>query len=389
MKFEAVRRALAEQELDGWLFCDHHERDPLAYRILGLAPARSVTRRWYYFIPAVGDPVGLVHRIEPGVLGGLPGKRLYYASWRDQIVGLRQMLEGQKRVAMQYSPECRLPAISLVDGGTVELVRSLGVEVVSSADLVQEFEARWTPENVACHMEAGRRIDRIRSEAFQWLRAELSQGRHVRETEVKDFILKRLTGEGLYTEHGPIVASGRNSANPHYEPQPGNDREIGLGDVVLLDVWGRLDKPEGVYYDITWMAYCGREVPEGVQRLFQIAAEARDRAIALVQARLRAGLPVRGFEVDDAARGYIEEWGFGANFTHRTGHSIGREVHGAGANADNFETHDDRRLIPWTCISVEPGIYVEEFGVRTEVDLLIEMNDAQVTGEVQREIVLL
>lgn len=389
MNLEAVREALVRNELEGWLFVDHHQRDPLAYRILGLAAARPVTRRWYYLVPAAGDPVGLVHRIEPGVLESLPGARLYYSSWQEQTAALGMMLRGLRRVAMQYSPECRLPSISLVDAGTVELIRSFGVEVVSSADLVQEFEARWTPENTACHLEAARRVDAIRREAFEWLRDQMGVRRKVREVELKEFVLARLRAEGLFTSHGPIVASGKNSADPHYEPKTGSDREIMYGDVVLLDVWARLDTPTGVYYDTTWMAYCGTDVPNGLERLFRIAVEARDRAVALVRRRLQDGMPVRGYEVDDVARGYIKECGYGQYFTHRTGHSIGREVHGAGANADNLETHDDRRLIPGTCISVEPGIYVEDFGVRTEINLLIEEHDARVTGEIQREIVLL
>lgn len=389
MNLDEIRQALLEQELDGWLFCDHHGRDPIAYRILGLRPSRAVTRRWYYLVRAHGEPCALVHRIEPAVLDGLPGERAQYAGWREHMAALRRMLAGSRRVAMQYSPECRLPAISMVDAGTVELVRNLGIEVVSSADLVQQFEARWSQENVASHMEAGRRIDRIRREAFKWLATRMGQGQSVREAEVKDFILRRLKAEGLHTDHGPIVASGRNSANPHYEPQPGCDREIGRGDVVLLDIWAKLDTPEGVYYDSTWVGYCGKEPPERLVRVFRIVAEARDLAIELVQKRVRAGAPVRGFEVDDAARNHIERCGFGPHFPHRTGHSIGQEVHGNGANADNLESHDDRRLIPWTCISVEPGVYLEDFGVRTEVNLLIEDSDARVTGEMQHEIVLL
>ncbi len=389
MNLERIQAALREQGVDGWLFFDHHQRDPLAYRILGLAPVRTVTRRWYYLVPSEGEPVGLVHRIEPDVLGGLPGSKLLYASWREQIQSLQRMLAGTTRVAMQYSPDCRLPAISLVDAGTVELIRGLGVEVVSSADLVQEFEARWTANEIASHILAAKKVDGVRREAFQWLSSRIRQGDRVREGEVKEFVLRRLRAEGLCTDHGPIVASGKNSANPHYEPVPGGDREIRFGDVVLLDVWAKLDAAEAVYCDVTWVAFCGERAPESVERVFRIVVEARDRAVAFVRNRIRSGATVKGFEVDDAARGYIEECGYGPHFTHRTGHSIGREVHGAGANADNLETHDDRRLIPWTCISVEPGIYVEEFGVRTEVDLLIEENDARVTGEIQQEIVLL
>ena len=389
MRLAEIQEALKEQGLDGWLFMDHHGRDPLAYRILGLHTERTVTRRWYYLIPSAGEPRGLVHRIEPGVLAGSPGEIRRYAGWREQAEGLRFLLRGVRRVAMQYSPECRLPAISLVDAGTVEAVRTLGVEVVSSADLVQLFEARWRAENLACHLEAARRMDRIRQETFDWIRQGLRRGDVLREAAVKDFILQRYQSLGLTSDHGPIVAAGPNSANPHYDARAGADREIRSGDVVLLDLFAKLDEPAGVYYDITWVGYCGAPLPEQIGNIFRIVAEARDRAIEFVRKRLQAGEPVRGFEVDDAARGYIEQHGYGPQFTHRTGHSIGAEVHGAGANADNLETHDERRLIPWTCLSIEPGIYLEDFGVRSEVNLFIEEKDARVTGEIQREMVLL
>ena len=389
MRLAEIQEALKEQGLDGWLFMDHHGRDPLAYRILGLHTERTVTRRWYYLIPSAGEPRGLAHRIEPDVLAGLPGEIRRYAGWREQAEGLRRLLTGLRRVAMQYSPECRLPAISLVDAGTVELVRALGVEVASSADLVQLFEARWRAENLACHLEAARRMDRIRQETFDWIRQGLRRGDVLREVAVKDFILRRYQSLGLTSDHGPIVAAGPNSANPHYDARAGADREIRSGDVVLLDLFAKLDEPAGVYYDITWVGYCGAPLPEQIGDIFRIVAEARDRAIEFVRKRLQAGEPVRGFEVDDAARGYIEQHGYGPQFTHRTGHSIGAEVHGAGANADNLETHDERRLIPWTCLSIEPGIYLEDFGVRSEVNLFIEEKDARVTGEIQREMVLL
>ncbi|MGB9604825.1 MAG: M24 family metallopeptidase [Bryobacteraceae bacterium] len=388
MRVEEIQEALWEQGLDGWLFADHHGRDPLAYRVLGL-PRQAVTRRWYYLIPAEGEPWGLVHRVEAGVLERLPGRRELYASWRELEASLGLMLRGKKRVAMQYSPGCRLPGVSLVDAGTVEFVRSLGVEVVSSADLIQRFEARWTQEHLARHTEAGRRVDRIRREAFERVRSALESGQGIREAAIKQFILDRFASSGLLTDHGPIVASGPNSSDPHYEPQVGADREIGPGDVLVLDLWAKLQDPAAVYYDVTWVGYCGGQPPERVERVFRIVVEARDCAIELVRQRIRSRAPVRGFEVDDAARGYIERQGYGRYFPHRTGHSIGAEVHGAGANADNLETHDERHLIPWTCISVEPGIYLGDFGVRSEVNLFIGEEDAWVTGEIQRELILL
>ncbi len=387
MRLEEIQKALEEQGLDGWLFYDHHQRDPLAYRVLGLTPERAVTRRWYYLIPASGEPRGLVHRIEAGVLEGLPGSRREYASWRELVSGLAELLAGRRRVAMQYSAECALPQVSLADAGTVELVRKLGAEVVSSADLIQMFEARWTQENLACHLEAGRRVDRIRAEAFDRIGEKLRAGATVREYEVKEFIRERFAACGLTSDHGPIVAVNQNASNPHYEPRAGRDREIRPGDVVLIDLWAKLAEREGVYYDVTWMGYCGAAAPAAVEEAFRAVAGARDRALELVREGVSAGRALRGFEVDDAARGYLAARGYGDYFTHRTGHSIGREVHGAGANMDNLETHDERRIIPWTCFSIEPGVYLGEFGVRSEVDVFVGEREAQVTGEIQREIV--
>jgi len=387
VSIEEIQRELRERGLAGWLFVDHHNRDPVAYRVLGLALGREATRRWYYLIPAEGEPRGLVHHIESEVLDRLPGVKRRYASWQELERELVRLLGGVQRVAMQYSPNCAIPQLSLVDAGTVEQIRALGVEVVSAADLVQMFEARWTPENLAAHLEAGRRVDAIIAETFRWIGEELGASRTVREFGVKQHILERFSGNGLTTNHGPIVASGRNTSNPHYQPRPGQDREIRVGDVLLLDVWAKLEGPAAVYYDVTWMAYCGPQPPEAVQRVFEVVREARERVIGFLRARLSAGEQVRGFEADDVARRYISECGYGPYFTHRTGHSIGRDVHGAGANLDNFETHDERRLIPWTCFSVEPGVYLEEFGARSEVNVFLEDRDVRVTGTVQDALV--
>ncbi len=387
MQWEAIQAALRSEKLDGWLFFDHHQRDPIAYRVLGLTPERAVTRRWYYLIPAEGEPRGLVHRIEANVLDRLPGPKEPYASWQEQMAGLGRLLAGCRRVAMQYSPRCTIPQVAMVDAGTVELVRSFGVEVVSSADLVQMFEARWTTRNLECHLEAARRVDTIRAEAFRWVAEKLRTGASVGEYAVKEFILERFAADGLVTDHGPIVAAAANSSKPHYEPQPGSDRTIRRGDVLLIDLWAKLAGPDGVYYDVTWVGYCGDEPPDAVQNVFRVVVEARDRAVALVRRRVLAGDEIRGFEVDEAAREYISQQGFGSYFTHRTGHSIGSEVHGAGANMDNLETHDERRIISWTCFSVEPGIYLGDFGVRSEVNVFVGDREVRVTGEIQTEIV--
>ncbi|MGE5647846.1 MAG: M24 family metallopeptidase [Acidobacteriota bacterium] len=388
MNLKAMQEAVAGEGLDGWLFFDHHGRDPLAYRILGLNPGRTATRRWYYFVPAKGEPRGLVHNIEPAALDGLPGDKARYSSWTEQVDGLARMLSGARRVAMQYSPECRVPYVAMVDAGTVELVRKAGVEVISSADLVQQFEARWTQANLDSHLEAGRKVDEIRRDAFRLVGAKLRAAETITEFAVKQFIRERFASAGLFTDHGPIVGVNENSSNPHYEPQADCTSEIRKGDWLLIDMWAKEDAADGVYYDITWTGYCGMEAPSRMRNVFEVVRGARERAVAFVREQVGAGRDLRGFEVDDAARGFIRERGFGDAFFHRTGHSIGAEVHGSGANMDNLETHDERRVIPWTCFSIEPGIYLPEFGVRSEVNVFVGEGEARVTGEAQQQIVL-
>jgi Xaa-Pro aminopeptidase len=357
--------------------------------VLGFEPARHVTRRWYYFIPAEGEPAGLVHRIERGMLDALPGSRTPYSSWVEQAEGLRRLLGGSRRVAMQYSPNCAIPYVAMVDAGTVELVRSLGVEVASSSELIQYFEARWDAEALESHLEAGRRVDKVRRMAFDLIRERTRNGRKVPEIEVKRFVRDEFKRTGLFTTDGPIVAANAHAANPHYEPTEEDYAVIGSGDFVLLDMWAKLDRPGAVYYDITWTGFCGDSPTEPMRRVFEIVRDARDAAVRRVREAVAKGEPLRGFEVDDAARGVISSHGFGERFTHRTGHSIGREVHGNGANMDNLETHDERLIIPWTCFSIEPGIYLDDFGVRSEVDVFVGDGEARVTGEIQTELLAL
>jgi Xaa-Pro dipeptidase len=388
MDLQRIQSELRAQNFDGWLFFDHHLRDPLAYRVLGLPPD-SPTRRWYYMIPAEGKPQGMEHRIERNKLGDLPGTRIAYSSWTEQVEALRRLTAGMKRVAMQYSPMCAIPYVSMVDGGTIDLIRSLGVEVVSSAELIQTFEARWTPEAREMHFEAGRRVDRVRNEAFAMIRERLSNGLFLTEFEVKNFFRERFEREGLFTDHGPIVGVNANASNPHYEPMEDTSSRIQRGDWLLIDHWAKLDQPGAVYYDVTWTAFCGENPSERHRTVFETVRNARDAGIECVQKAIAAGEALCGYQVDDATRGVIQKAGFGEYFTHRTGHSIGIEVHGNGANMDNFENHDVRRVSPFTCFSIEPGIYLPEFGVRSEINMYIGETEALVTGEIQREVVLL
>jgi Xaa-Pro dipeptidase len=389
MELSKIQQEIRNQKLDGWLFFDHHCRDPLAYRVLGLTVAKGPTRRWYYMIPAQGEPIGMEHRIERGQLGSLPGERIAYSTWTEQLAALRRLTSGMKRVAMQYSPMCAVPYVSNVDGGTIELVRSLGVEVVSSAELIQVFEARWTPEGLESHLEAGRRVDRARAAAFDLIRERTRNGAALQEVEVMNFVRAEFAKAGLITDSGPIVGVNANASNPHYEPSEETTSPIRSGDWVLIDMWAKLDRPGAVYYDITWTAFCGDHPSDEMRNVFAVVTGARDAGIQRVTESIAAGKPLRGFEVDDAVRGFIDSRGYAAFFTHRTGHSIGQEVHGSGANMDNFETHDDRRVMPWSCFSIEPGVYLPSFGVRSEINMFVGDGEARVTGEIQREMALL
>jgi Xaa-Pro aminopeptidase len=381
-----IQSALREANFDGWLFYDHHHRDPIAYRVLEINPAMC-TRRWYYLIPREGEPAKLVHRIEAHNLASLPGAEDRYSSWREQREGLSRLLQGRKRVAMQYSALNNIPYVGLVDAGTVELVKSCGVEVLSSADLVQQFEARWSEEQWQSHLAAGRVVHQALRTAFKAIRDAVGSGKELSEFDVQQKMMRVFDENNVTTDEAPCVAVNVNSANPHYSPSRELSAPIRAGDFVLVDVWGKQTKPGAVYFDITWTGHVGETVPERYTKVFDVVREARDTAILLVRKSLQAGRVLHGYEVDDAAREVIERNGYGRFFVHRTGHSIGEDVHGNGANMDNFETHDERRIVPRTCFSIEPGIYLDEFGVRSEVNVFAESGDASVTGEIQTQIV--
>jgi len=357
--------------------------------VLGIQKTKGPTRRWYYLIPAEGEPLGMVHRIERDELAAVPGEKIAYSTWQEQRAALARLVEGKHRIAMQYSPMCAVPYVSNVDAGTVELVRSLGVDVVSSAELIQVFEARWTPAQMESHFEAGRRVDKVRAAAFQMIKERTRNRVPLQEVEVQHFVLGGFQAAGLVTDHGPIVGCNANASNPHYEPSAEVTSPIAAGDWVLLDMWAKLDQPDAVYYDITWTAFCGDSPTDEMRRVFEVVTGARDAAIQRVQGAIAGHQPLYGYEVDDACRAVIEQAGYGGYFTHRTGHSIGVEVHGNGANMDNFETHDERRVMPWSCFSVEPGVYLPAFGIRSEINMFIGETEARVTGEIQREMVLL
>jgi Xaa-Pro dipeptidase len=384
----AVQAALGDQGLDGWLLYDFRGLNVLARRVLGFSEGAILSRRWFYFIPAKGEPRKLVHRIEPGALDAVPGQRQVYLRWQELEAGVASLVKGCKKVAMEYVPRNANPYVSRVDAGTVELVRSTGVEVVPSGDLVQLFEATWDDEQIAMHFEAARHTHSAFAVAFGYLVERVRAAGSVRETEVQGRILEHFRANGLVTDHAPIVAVGPHSGDPHYEPKAGGDAEIKEGDFVLIDLWAKLDKPRSVYSDLTRTGFVGAEVPARYREVFDIVARARDAAIERVRSAFAGGEVLQGWQVDDAARAVIEQAGYGEAFCHRTGHSIGQETHGNGANMDNLETHEQRRVMPRTCFSIEPGIYLPEFGIRSEVNVLVDgEGKVHVTGgEIQQEV---
>jgi len=377
-----IQRALREQEgLEGWLFYDFRGSDPLGYRVLLLDPTMHVTRRWYYWIPAEGTPQKLVHRIEPHVLDALPGHSHAYVSWDQQRQLLERLLSGSRRIAMQYSPMNAVPYVSRVDAGTMELVRSFGVEVVSSGDLIQLFEARWTDRQLESHQYAASALRRIVDEAFGHVGEILSKVLNLTEYGLQQFILSRIREAGMITSSSPIAAVNAHSADPHYAPPAAGSATITRDDLVLIDLWAKQPAAGSVYADITWTAYAGSTVPEKHRTVFSIVRQGRDAALNFVRTQMLAGQRPFGYEVDSACRLVIQAAGYGAQFVHRTGHSIGEEVHGNGANIDGLETQDTRRLMPHTCFSIEPGIYLpDEFGIRSELDVFLTERDALVFG---------
>jgi Xaa-Pro aminopeptidase len=386
MDLPAIQQALRERNIDAWLFYDHHHRDPIAYRVLGLPQGLMVTRRWYYLIPAKGEPLKLVHKIESGHLDSLPGGKSQYAGWQELFDSLKRMLTGYRDIAMQYSPNNIVFTISMVDAGTADLIRGLGKNIVSSADLVAQFEATWTDEQIKTHFEARDAIDAITAEAFREIGRRARNG-GTTEHEIQQFFMEGFARENMITDDPPIVAVNANSGNPHYEPRADRPVPIREGDFVLLDVWGKKSKPGAVYYDITWVGLVGKSPTQRQQEIFKVVRDARDIGVKTVIDAVAARKPIAGWEVDHAVRGLIKNAKFGDYFIHRTGHSIGTEVHSNGANMDDLEIHDERRILPNSCFSIEPGIYLPEFGVRLEVDVLVRGASAEVTGKIQTEIV--
>lgn len=386
-----IQQAIRDNNGDGWLFFDIHCRDPIAYQILGIDIDRSTTRRWFYFVPREGTPTKLIHRVELNRIAALPGNTVVYVGWRELHDKLRCLLQDSRRVFMQYSPMNNVPMVSCVDAGTVELVRSCGCEVFSSAELVQFFEARVDEAGAASHRAAGAKVQRIKDEAFRRMIDGIKSGRRITEYDVQQFILAEFERENLTCDGSPpMVGVNEHAADPHFEVSANASAAIHEGDRVLIDLWARENTPQGIYYDITWCGFMGQTPQPEYQKMFEVAVQARERTKRFIAQRLAAGQPVHGWEADDVCRAWITEQGYGDAIAHRTGHSIHRTVHGNGANLDNLETKDERRLIPNSCFSIEPGIYKNGIGVRSEIDILVDGDsNVSVIGPEQQKLVLL
>jgi Xaa-Pro aminopeptidase len=387
----AIQKALAADGVDAWLLYDFRGLNPIAVDVtgVGLQGGHLATRRWYYLIPSSGEPRGLVHAIESHTLEHLPGTTERYSGRERLEAGLKRLIGGARRIAMEYSPECAIPYVARVDAGTVELIRRMGVEVVSSGDLVQRFSAVWQPPQIASHMSAAGKLYRVKDRAFEAIAQRTRDRVPTTEYDIQQLMLGWFAEEGLQAEDDPNVSAAEHAGDPHYQPTATRSRAIRPNELVLLDLWGKLMTAGAVYADITWVGFTGTAIPDPIRRAFEAVAAARDAAIELVQSAVRRGRPLRGFEVDRAARAVLQDCGYREQILHRTGHSLGESVHGTGVNMDDFETYDDRRLLPGTGFTIEPGVYFPEFGIRSEINMIVHAQDAEVTGAVQRELLAL
>jgi Xaa-Pro aminopeptidase len=387
----AVRAALKAEGLDGWLLYDFRGINPIAADVTGVARqgGHLATRRWYYLIPAVGEPRALVHAIEPSALAHLPGQAEQYAQREQLEAGLSRLVRGLRRIAMEYSPACSIPYIARVDAGTVELIRQFGIEVVSSGDLVQRFSAIWHEPEIASHYAASEKLHVVKDRAFEAVARRVRDGVPTTEYDIQQLMAGWFAEAGLVSDSDPNVSAAENAGNPHYLPTAAVTRAIGADELVLLDLWAKLDHPGAVYADITWVGYSGRRPADRHLKAFAAVRDARDAAIELVKEASGEGRELRGWEVDRAAASVLREAGYRDQILHRTGHSLGESVHGNGVNMDDYETHDDRRLLPGTGFTIEPGVYFADFGIRSEINMIVRAHDATITGPLQTEILAL
>jgi Xaa-Pro dipeptidase len=371
-KIQNIQKALRAQKIDGWLFYDFWKRNEFAQRILCYPAHLMNTRRFFYLIPAEGEPQKLVHSIERWNLDHLPGEKNVFLSWQSLEEGLKKILYGMKTIAMEYSPGNAIPYLSKIDAGTIEMVRRTGANVVSSMNLTQYFESRWSEEAYRDNLETAAFMRALVDETFGFMRDRIRGKQLVTEYDVQQFMLRRFHDKNLVTMDAPNCSVNANSGNPHYEPTKDVHTELREGDFVLIDLWAKLNKPGATYNDITWVGFLGSSVPDRYVKIFDIVKGSRDAAVDAVTKAFAEKKPIRGCDVDDVSRNYIAQFGYAENFIHRTGHSITEDTHGSGVNIDNLETKDERHIIPETSFSIEPGIYfLGDFGIRSEINVYI------------------
>ena len=380
MNLADITRYIAEENLDGWLFYNFQNRDSCANEILEMPPERLLTRRWFYLISTQGEPIKLVHKIESAALDHLPGIKKTYAGWKELQKNLEETLQGKKNICMQYSPNNSIPYVSYVDAGTVECIRNLGVQVHSSANLLQRFNALWDENALQSHLEVADLLREIVLHAFRLVGEHIQENKQITEHDVQQFILQQFENNNLFTDHLPIVAANQHSGDPHYETLAQGSTILKPNDFLLIDLWAKQKTKNAVYADITWVASISQEIQPIHQKIFNIVKEARDAAVEFVQTSFAQQTAIQGYQVDDICRNYITDKGYGDYFIHRTGHNIERELHGRGVHMDNYETRDERYILNNMGFSIEPGIYLPEFGVRLELNMYTKDNQAYVSG---------
>lgn len=390
-KILEVQKYLNEMQIDGWLLYDFAKCNNILHLFLELPEDKTYRRRFFYWIPAHGEPVKIVHSIESYALDGWPGVKKVYSSWQTLHQELKNVLKGKKAVAMEYSPNNEIPYVSRVDGGTIDLIRSFGVKVVSSANFLPFFTAVLDASQAESHIRAGKMLDRLVAETWDWIGNQLKQGNPITEYDAQQKILDKFEKHHLFTDSAPNVSVNENSADPHYVPTEKSAKAIRPGDFILIDMWCKEKGAKSVFADITRVGVAAKQPTAKQIEVFQIVRKAQQAAIDLIIERFEAKEPVAGFEIDDAARKIIVDSGYGDQFLHRTGHNIGVELHGSGAHIDNLEMHDVRPILPGTCFSIEPGIYLAgDFGIRLECDVYVDFEGkVQITGGIQDEIICL
>lgn len=385
-KISDIQDFIKTKGLDGWLLYDFHGLNKIAIEITDISGVQ--TRRWFFFIPANGEPIALIHRIEMDTFKEFPCNKISYVGWKEMQQKLKDILKGCKKIAMEYSPANAVPYVSLVDAGTIEIIKAFDIEIASSADLVARFQATWDEKAYENHIYAAKSLIQIKDDAFDYVREKILKKEKLTEYQLQQFILDKYKERELISLDPPLASTKQNTGNPHYTPDEKSSIVIEADDLILIDIFAKKDEPDGIYADITWMAFVGTEVTKKYAEIFAIVCQARDQAVEFISKNCQAGKEVYGWQVDDVARSVISDHGYGDYFIHRTGHSLGLEVHYNGPNIDNLETRDERALIPRVGFTIEPGIYLEEFGVRSEINVFMNPQGPEITTQpIQKEIV--